>query len=132
MTEYTKLNLRDDVENFAERHGLAPDLELRFGRSALGIKGGGVSYQQRGPNLGGATGHRHQTQEEVYIVIAGSGQAKLDDEVLELSQWDVIRVPPTVARAFASGPDGLELIAIGYGDGGDGETIQGFWETTED
>ncbi len=132
MTEYTKLNLRDDVENFAERHGLAPDLELRLGRSALGIKGGGVSYQKRAPNLGGATGHRHQTQEEVYIVIAGSGQAKLDDEVLELSQWDVIRVPPTVARAFASGPDGLELIAIGYGDGGDGETIQGFWETTED
>jgi mannose-6-phosphate isomerase-like protein (cupin superfamily) len=132
LSEYTRLNLRDDVENFAERYGLAPNLELRFGRNALGIEGGGFSYQKRAPNLASATGHRHQTQEEVYIVIAGSGQVKLDDEVQDLRQWDVIRVPPTVARGFASGPDGLELIAIGYGDGGDGETIEGFWETTDD
>jgi mannose-6-phosphate isomerase-like protein (cupin superfamily) len=132
LNEYTRLNLRDDVENFAEGYGLAPDLELRFGRNALGIEGGGFSYQKRGPNVAGATGHRHQTQEEVYIVIAGSGQVKLDDEVQDVHQWDVIRVPPTVARGFASGPDGLELIAIGYGAGGDGETIEGFWETTDD
>ena len=45
---------------------------------------------------------------------------------------DVFRIPPTMARGFASGPDGLELIAIGYGDGGDGETVEGFWETTDD
>ena len=131
MSDYTRLNLRDDTENFAERFGLAPDLELRFGRSALGIEGGGFSYQKRAPNLAGSTGHRHRTQEEVYIVIAGSGQVKLDDEVQDIRQWDVIRVPPDVARGFASGPDGLEFIAIGYGEGGDGETIEGFWETSE-
>ena len=132
MGEYTRLNLRDDVENFAERHGLAPDLELRFGRSALGIEGGGFSYQRRAPNMASTTGHRHQTQEEVYIVIAGSGQVKLGDEVQDLRQWDVIRVSPTTARGFTSGPEGLELIAIGYGEGGDGETVEGFWETTDD
>ena len=131
MSDYTRLNLRDDTENFAERFGLAPDLELRFGRSALGIEGGGFSYQKRAPNLAGSTGHRHRIQEEVYIVIAGSGQVKLDDEVQDIRQWDVIRVPPAVARGFASGPDGLEFIAIGYGEGGDGETIEGFWETSQ-
>ena len=32
-------------------------------------------------------GHRHRVQEEAYIVVAGSGRAKLDDEVVELSAW---------------------------------------------
>jgi len=131
LSDYTRLNLRDDVANFAERFGLAPDLELRFGRDALGIEGGGFSYQNRAPNLVSTTGHRHKTQEEVYIVIAGSGRVKLDDEVQELRQWDVIRVPPNVARGFASGPDGLEFIAIGYGEGGDGETIEDFWKSAD-
>ena len=54
---------------------------------------------------------------------------KADDEVVELAQWDVIRVAPTVVRAFEGGPDGLELIAIGNDrpEGGDGEMVQDFW-----
>ena len=128
MSDYTLLNLRDDTEDLAKRFDLDPDLELRYGRKALGIEGGNFSYQRRAPNVPGTSGHRHQTQEEVYIVIAGSGQVKLDGEVHDVRQWDVIRVPPAVARGFASGPDGLELIAIGFGEGGDGEIIEGFWE----
>jgi hypothetical protein len=31
-----------------------------------------------------------------------------------------------VARGFQAGPDGLELIAIGFGDGGDAEMIKDF------
>ena len=127
MADYTHLNLKDDVENMAERFGLAPDLEARFGRKALGIEGGGFSYQRLAPNGAGSTGHRHQTQEEVYVVVAGSGRVKLDGEVRELRQWDAVRVPPTVARGFASGPDGLELLAIGFGEGGDAEMLENFW-----
>jgi mannose-6-phosphate isomerase-like protein (cupin superfamily) len=126
--DYKRLNLRDDVENFAERFGLAETMEIRFGRSALGVQGGGFSFQKLAPNLPGSSGHRHRTQEEVYLVIAGSGRMKLDDDVLDLRRWDVVRVPPGVARGFASGPDGLELIAIGFGEGGDGEIVEGFWE----
>ncbi len=128
MTEYTRLNLREDVENFAERYGLGSDLEIRFGRKALGIEGGGFSYQRLAPNLPGSSGHRHRTQEEVYVVLAGSGQVKLDDSVESLRQWDVVRVPPTVTRGFASGPDGLELLAVGFGEGGDSEIVEGFWD----
>jgi hypothetical protein len=82
--------LRDDTEGFAKRFGLDPDLELRYGRKALGIEGGNFSYQRRAPNVAGTSGHRHQTQEEVHIVIAGSGQVKFDDEVHDVRQWDVI------------------------------------------
>ncbi|MGH9029184.1 MAG: hypothetical protein ACRDV4_06165 [Acidimicrobiales bacterium] len=44
------------------------------------------------------------SKEEVYIVLAGSGRVKLEDEVRELRQWDVVRVPAPVARGFESGP----------------------------
>ena len=127
MADWKLLNLKDDVENMAERFGLAPDLEARFGRNALGLEGGGFSYQKLAPNFESPTGHRHERQEEVYVVVSGSGKVKLDDEVRELRQWDAVRVPPGVARGFASGPDGLELLAIGFGDGGDAEMLQGFW-----
>ena len=127
MTDYTLLNLKDDVENAAERFGLAPDLEARFGRGALGLEGGGFSYQKLAPNVQGSTGHRHRVQEEVYVVLAGSGRVKLDEEVRELRAWDVLRVAAPVARGFESGPDGLELLAIGFGQGGDAEMLEGFW-----
>jgi hypothetical protein len=54
---------------------------------------------------------------------------RLDDEIVELRQWDVARVAPGVVRAFEGGADGLELIAIGADrpEAGDGEMIQDFW-----
>lgn len=128
MTDYTLLNLKEDVENAAERFGLAPDLEARFGRKALGLEGGGFSYQRLAPNVRGSTGHRHRVHEEVYVVLAGSGRVKLEDEVRDLRQWDALRVSAPVARGFESGPDGLELLAIGFGEGGDTEMLDGLWE----
>ena len=74
-------------------------------------------------------GHRHREQEEAYVVVSGSGRAKLGDEIIELNQWDVLRVAPHVVRAFEGGPDGLELIAVGADrpEGGDGEMVEDHW-----
>ena len=58
-------------------------------------------------------GHRHREQEEVYVVIGGSGRGRLDDEIIDLVQWDVLRVAPSVIRSFEGGPNGLDLICIG-------------------
>lgn len=127
MADYTLANLKDDVENMAERFGLAPELEARFARKPLGLSGGGFSYQKLAPNRPGSDGHRHREQEEVYVVLAGSGRVKLEDEVRELRQWDALRVAAPVARGFESGPDGLELLAIGFGEAGDAEMLEGFW-----
>lgn len=128
MAGWTLLNLRDDVENSAERFGLAPELETRFGRKALELEGGGFSYQRLAPGYELPFGHRHERHEEVYVVLAGSGRAKLDGEERELRQWDALRVAPSVARGFAAGPDGLELLAIGFGEAGDAEMLDGFWD----
>ncbi len=127
MSSWTLLNLKDDVENMAERFGLAPDVEARFGRKPLGLEGGGFSYQRLAPNVASTDGHRHERQEEMYVVLSGSGRVKLDDEVRELRQWDALRVPGPVARGFRSGPEGLELLVVGFGEAGDVEMLEGFW-----
>jgi uncharacterized cupin superfamily protein len=127
MSNFTQVNLKNDVENASEKFGLAPNMEARFARSAMGLEGGGFSYQKLAPNFRGPFGHRHEHQEEVYVVVGGSGRIKIEDDVHDLQQWDAVRLPPTTARGFEAGPDGLELIAIGFGEGGDGEILKDFW-----
>jgi hypothetical protein len=63
------------------------------------------------------------------VVVAGSGRALLDGEVVELRQWDAVRLAPEVVRALEAGPDGLELIAVGgpKPEGGDGEITDANW-----
>ena len=50
-----------------------------------------------------ATAHRHRTAEEIYVVVAGTGRVKLDDELVELGPLDAVRVGP--ASREASKPD---------------------------
>ena len=126
MPDYTLTNLKQADDQYA---GRGFDVEGRFGRKHLDSQHLGVSYFRYGPNFHAPVGHRHREQEEAYVVISGSGRAKLDDEVVELNQWDVLRVAPQVVRAFEGGPDGLELIAIGSDrpEGGDGELVDDHW-----
>jgi mannose-6-phosphate isomerase-like protein (cupin superfamily) len=88
---------------------------------------GRVSHHRLEPGSRQPFGHRHEQAEEVYVVIAGSGSMKLDDEIVAIEARDAIRVAPTVIRAFEAGPDGLELVAIGTRHDGDGELIPGWW-----
>ena len=110
----------------ADRGG---DVEARFGRNHLDSEHLGISYFRYGPGFKAPYGHRHREQEEAYVVVGGSGRMRLDDEIVEVKQWDVVRVAPQVVRAFEGGPDGLEFIAVGSDrpEGGDGEMIQDFW-----
>ena len=132
MSGYTKVNLKDDVKDSAEDFGLAPNLEGRFATSNLGLEKSGMSYQRLAPGFRVPFGHRHEQQEEFYVLISGGGTAKLDDEIIEVRQWDVIRVPPEMMRCFEAGPDGAELLAVGAPNTGpdatvDGEMTPGWW-----
>jgi uncharacterized cupin superfamily protein len=126
MPDFAIKNLKD-IENMAAER--APEMDARFARKHLGSEHLGVSYFRYGPGYRSPVGHRHREQEEAYVVVAGSGKVRLDDETMDLRQWDVVRVAPQVVRAFEGGPDGLELIAIGSDrpEGGDGEMISDFW-----
>ena len=119
--------------NFDEVRDASPpgvDIEWRFARSALGSPELGVSRFTYAPGARMPFFHRHRVQEEAYVVVGGSGRAKLDDEIVDLALWDVIRVAPEVARSFEAGPDGLDLICIGgrKPEKSDGEKVDGSWE----
>jgi mannose-6-phosphate isomerase-like protein (cupin superfamily) len=103
--------------------------EAKFARPHIGSEHLGVSYFRYGPNFRSTLGHSHREQEEVYVVVSGSGRVKLDDEIVELKQWDVVRVSPPVVRAFEGGPEGMELVIAGADrpEGGDGVRLEGFW-----
>jgi uncharacterized cupin superfamily protein len=126
VADYDKQNIAD-LANSAADFGLAPDLEARFGRKALAMERGGFSYQRMAPGLRSAFGHRHSDQEEIYIVLEGSGRARVGDEEVPLNRRDVLRVSPEAWRAFEAGDDGLELLVFGSGDAGDSELDAGFW-----
>lgn len=126
MSDFALKNLKE-IDNSAADRG--PDVEARFARKHLDSEHLGVSFFRYGPNFRSPIGHRHREQEEAYVVVSGSGRVRLDDEIVELRQWDVLRVAPHVVRTFEGGPEGLELIAIGSDrpDGGDGEMVKGHW-----
>ena len=128
MSEYTHLNLKD-VEDQAPKFGLSPDLEFRMGRVPLDMENAGVSYLRVAPNYRIPFGHNHKNQEEVYVVVAGSGRVKVGDEVRDLKQWDAVRVHKDTMRGFEAGADGLEVIAIGAPNTGPGDADmeQGWW-----
>jgi mannose-6-phosphate isomerase-like protein (cupin superfamily) len=128
MSEYTQVNLKE-VEDQAPKFGLAPDLEFRMGRVPLDMENAGVSYIRMASNYRIPFGHNHKNQEEVYVVVAGSGRVKLGDEVRDLAQWDAVRVHKDTMRGFEAGADGLELIAIGAPNTGPGDADmeQGWW-----
>ena len=119
MPGYTVTNLKEDVEDAAARFGAAPDLEFRLATQALELEKSGLGYQRVPPGHRFPYGHTHRTQEEVYLVVGGSGRMKLDDEIVELEQWDAVRVPPGTWRDYEAGPDGLEIIVIGAPNLGD-------------
>lgn len=132
MPDYTKVNLKDDVEDAAPRAGYSPDMEARFATVSLGLEKSAMSYQRLAPGFRVPFGHRQKEQEEFYVLISGGGRAKLEDEIVEVRQWDVLRVPPETMRCFEAGPEGAELLAIGAPYKGpdprtDGELTPGWW-----
>ena len=126
MPGYTIVNLKH-VENRSSESG--PTLEARFARNDIESEHNGLSHIRYAPDRHSSRGHAHREQEEVYVVLSGSGRVKLDDEVIEVRPWDVVRVAPGTFRGFAAGPDGLELIAIGSDrpEGGDGVQSDDDW-----
>jgi mannose-6-phosphate isomerase-like protein (cupin superfamily) len=125
MSGFTIKNIKD-VDDAAVD---TDEIEARFTRKFLESEHLGVSYFRYAPGFRAGMGHSHRQQEEAYVVIAGSGRMKLDDEIVELRQWDVVRVAPEVVRALEGGPDGLEVIAVGSDrpEEGDGVPDPDFW-----
>jgi mannose-6-phosphate isomerase-like protein (cupin superfamily) len=110
---FTHRNLKADLEDVGSGFDGAPDLEFRMATKALELAHCGLTYQRVPPGYRFPYGHTHKTQEEVYVVVGGSGRMKVDDEIVELTRWDAVRVPPGMWRGYEAGPEGLEILVIG-------------------
>jgi mannose-6-phosphate isomerase-like protein (cupin superfamily) len=126
MSRFTIKNLKDVEDSAGER---MPGVEGRFARKYLDSEHLGISYFRYGPGVRSPMAHSHREQEEAYVIVGGSGQMRIDDEVHSIGQWDVIRVSPEAVRAFEGGESGLELIAVGSDrpEGGDGVIAPSAW-----
>jgi len=126
MSRFAIKNLMEVEDSARDRDD---DVEARFARKHLDSRDLGVSHFRYAPGFRSEMGHSHREQEEAYVVVGGSGRVRLDDEIVELRRWDVVRVAPEVVRGFEGGPDGLELIAIGgpKPEGGDGVPVEDWW-----
>ena len=126
MPDYTKVNIAE-VPDVAVDNGFGHRWEARVVRSALGATTAGMTHFRLRPGLRSPFCHRHREAEEIYVILAGTGTVKLDDELVPVGQRDAVRVPPQVARAFEAGPDGLEFIAVGAHHPGDGVPVDDPW-----
>ena len=129
---FTLRNIKQDVEDIGSRFDGAPDLEFRAVTKPLALRESALSYQRVPPGYRFPYGHTHVTQEEVYVVVRGSGRMKVDDEIVELAEWDAVRIPPGSWRGYEAGPSGLEILVIGapnLGDDprGDVDGQRGWW-----
>ena len=104
-------NLRETKDS-APGFGLADVGEAHFPREELGAETIGLAYHVMKPGRRSAFGHRHEQAEEIYVVLSGSGRARLDEEIVELRELDALRVAAPVARAFEE--SGCDLLIHGH------------------
>ena len=116
---FTHRNLKADVEDIGSAFDGPPDLEFHAATKPLELQESALSHQRVPPGYRFPYGHSHAIQEEVYVAVRGSGRMKLDDEIVELREWDAVRVPPGNWRGFEAGPEGLEILVIGAPNLGD-------------
>jgi mannose-6-phosphate isomerase-like protein (cupin superfamily) len=127
MSGYTKTNLRE-VEDSAPKFKMPSEMSARFARTPIEGETLGLSLFRLEPNFRIPFGHRHASQEEVYVIVAGSGRVKVGDEVVEVGQWDAIRFDKDTMRNVEAGPDGIEYVAFGAGeDAREVEMAQDWW-----
>src|SRR3954451_23239815 len=108
MSTWTQMNL-DEIESAAPPES---PVDGRMARKHLDSEQLGVSRFRYAPNAKAPYGHRHGSQEEAYVVTSGDGRMKLDDEIIPLKLWDVVRVAAGVTRCIEAGPDGIELVVV--------------------
>jgi uncharacterized cupin superfamily protein len=112
MSAYTLMNMLE-TDDDAAANGMGEILEAHFPRTQLGCARIGISLQRIKPGQRMPFGHTHKSDEEVYVVLSGGGTVLVDGDTRELRPMDALRVAPATPRAFAAGPEGLELLAFG-------------------
>ena len=98
----------DDIE------GAGPGGSVKFVRRELGVDAFGVNWFELPPNAEGFEHNESDSQqEEVNVVVAGSGRWRVDGEEVEVRRGTFLRFDPDTTRMPIAGPDGMTFLGIG-------------------
>jgi mannose-6-phosphate isomerase-like protein (cupin superfamily) len=104
---YSKVNVHD-----IEPDG--PGGAVRFVRRELGVEAFGINWFELPPNFGGRLhDERESGQEEVNVIVRGSGVYRVEGEEVPVAAGTFLRFDPGTTRVPIAGPDGLTMIAVG-------------------
>ncbi len=107
--------------------------EMYMTTYAIGCEQVALTHRRMPAQTGGkgGYGHAHKTQEEVYLVLSGTLQFKLDDDVIDVPARTAVRIAPEVVRSvWNNGPEDAEIViaSIKIDDPrADGVIVQDFW-----
>ena len=100
--------------NVHELEAAGPGGAVRFVRRALGVEAFGMTWIELPSDVVGREHDESATgQEEVSVVIRGSGVFRVDGVEVEVREGDFLRFDPETTRCPVAGPGGLTLLAIG-------------------
>jgi mannose-6-phosphate isomerase-like protein (cupin superfamily) len=128
MANYTVCTANDVPDVLGDYPG-----EMRFSTGPLATEQVALTYRRMPQHTGGkgSYGHRHKTQEEVYLVVSGHLQFKLEDEVIELGPRTAVRVAADVVRSvWSDRPEDAELVIVSKRVEDvreDAEQVEDFW-----
>jgi quercetin dioxygenase-like cupin family protein len=102
------------VVNVDEIEAAGPGGAVRFVRRELGVEAFGINWFELPAN---AQGHEHDEtrsgQEEVVVVVRGSGHWRIDGTDVPVRAGSFVRIDPEAKRCPVAGPEGMTFVAIG-------------------
>jgi mannose-6-phosphate isomerase-like protein (cupin superfamily) len=128
VSDYTAIQLTDAPDVLGDYPG-----EMRILTGTLDAEQTALTHRRMPPGTGGrgSYGHRHRTQEELYLVVDGTLTFKVGDDVFDAPAGTAVRVAPSTVRSVHNDSDSdvVLVIASKIADGYDGEveTVDGFW-----
>jgi quercetin dioxygenase-like cupin family protein len=95
-----------------------PGGAIRFVRGELGVEAFGINWFELPPNAEGREHDESATgQEEVNVIVSGSGVYRIDGEEVAFAAGTIFRFDPETTRQPVAGPDGFAMVAVGARQG---------------
>jgi len=109
-----KLNAFEDIHNhtFTVANTAVKKESKLFLKELLDLTSMEISYNIFKPNEEMPFFHKHKQNEEVYIIVKGSAQFIVDEQIIDLNEGSSINIKPEGERYYKNMSDSDELVFI--------------------
>jgi len=106
-----------DINDIKQYNHILPDSKLEmkgklFINELVSLTGSEISFNSMPPKTSMPFDHKHTKNEEVYIVLSGTGEFKIDDEIIPVKEGSIIRMAPNAIRTWRNTSEDTEMIFI--------------------